>query len=421
MADPAHATPSPGTSLARAIAQTLPRNVLLLGAVSFLTDVSSEMTLTILPLFLANVLGVAPVFIGLIEGIADATASLTRIFSGWLSDRLGRRKALAVAGYGLSAVSKPVLYFASAWGLVLAVRFSDRLGKGIRTAPRDALIADSVAPQLRGLSFGFHRAADTAGAFLGLGLVALIIFLSQRGSLQLERATFQTLVLVATAPGLLAVALLAWLVREPRPVALKPQAAPPALAPRGLGRPFLGFLGVSTLFALGNSSDAFLLLRAQHVGLSALQVALLLMGFNFVYAVLATPAGALSDRLGRRGVILTGWGLYALVYLGFALAGTGWQVWALFALYGVYYALAEGTGRALVADLVPADRRGTAFGAYHFALGVTALPSSLIAGALWQVYGPPAPFYFGAALALLAALLLAAWLPRMPRTRVTQK
>lgn len=388
----------------------LTRNVILLGLVSFFTDISSEMTLTILPLFLANVLGSSTAAIGLIEGLAETTASLTKIFSGWFSDRLGKRKPLTTVGYALSAIAKPLLYFAGTWGTVLGVRFADRLGKGIRTSPRDALIADSVPAAQRGISFGFHRAADSAGAFLGLSLAAAIIFFTQRFDWQLTREAYQSLVLVGIIPAFVAVAILGLLVKEPK--AAPRTAKAPSLSLRGFDRRFKLLLLIMVLFTLGNSSDAFLILRAQNLGLSALEVVLLLVGFNLVYTLVAAPAGALSDRLGRKRLITAGWTVYGLIYLGFALAGQKWHVWLLFAAYGAYYALAEGAGKALVADIVPPEKRGTAYGVYHAAIGLAAFPASLIAGILWQGvgswagFGPSAPFYFGAALAVVAAVLL---------------
>ncbi len=389
----------------------LTRNVVVLGLVSFLNDISSEMTLTVLPLFLANVLGVRTPVIGLIEGVAETAASLTKMYAGWLSDRWGRRKRLALWGYGVSAVSKPLLYFAASWPVVALIRFADRVGKGIRTAPRDALIADSTPKAHRGLSFGFHRAMDTGGAVIGLALAALVVYLSQRGSIALSRATFQRLVLVAAVPGFLAVVLLALGVRE---VARQPSrgTAAPRLSLRGWDARFYGFLAAVVLFTLGNSADAFLLLRAQTLGIAAAWVAVLLVVQNVVYTLVATPAGALSDRWGRVRLMLVAWGVYALVYLGFALAERAWHAWVLFAVYGVYYGIAEGVGKALVADVVPVARRGTAYGLYNAAVGVTALPASVIAGVLWQGvgpwpgWGPRAPFLFGAAMAALAAAVL---------------
>ncbi len=398
--------------------RALPRNVWVVTATSFLTDISSEMIINLIPLFLANVLGVKTGVIGLIEGIAETTASLLKVFSGWLSDRLGQRKWLTVAGYGLSTVAKPFLYFANTWGWVLGVRFADRVGKGIRTAPRDALIADSIDESQRGLSFGLHRAGDTAGAFLGLLIAAGVIWATQSGGMALTRSTFQTVVLISIIPAVLAVLVLALGARDV-PVEGQPAAQAPALSLRGFDTRFKGFLFIVILFTLGNSADAFLILRAQNVGLSVLGVMGTLLTFNLVYSLVSGPAGALSDRIGRRRLIVGGWLVYGLIYLGFALAGVGWQVWALYALYGVYYGMAEGTAKALVADVVRPEQRGTAYGVYNAAVGLTAFPASFIAGLLWQGlgrwpgFGPAAPFYFGAALALVAAGLMALWLPSL--------
>jgi MFS family permease len=383
-------------------------NIWFLTIGSFLTDVSSEMLNNLIPLFLYNVLGVQTTIIGLIDGIAEATASLVKLFSGALSDRLGKRKWLTVSGYALSALSKPFLYFATTWERVLAVRFSDRFGKGIRTAPRDALLADSARSDQRGLSFGLHRAGDTAGAFIGLAIAGLIIWLTQAGAAQLERHTFQLIVLASIIPAFLAVFILAVGVKEivaPR----KEKKDQPSMAWKALEKRFRTFLIVVILFSLGNSSDSFIILRGQNRGLTVLQIIGMLMTFNAVYAILAGPLGSLSDRVGRQKLMLAGWTVYGLVYLGFALSTTGVQIWLLFGLYGVYYALTEGVAKALVADIVPQEQRGTAYGYFNAAIGFAALPASLIAGVLWQFIGPAAPFVFGAALALLAGFLLVTW------------
>ena len=397
--------------------RALPRNVWILGITSFFTDVSSEMLINLLPLFLANVLGAGTAVIGLIEGLAESTASLLKVVSGWLSDRLGRRKWLTVAGYGLSTVVKPILYLSASWSSVLGVRVADRVGKGIRTAPRDALIADSVDEGQRGLSFGLHRAMDTAGAFCGLLIATGVVWAMQAGGGVLERSTFQTVVLFSIAPAVLAVLILAFGAREvPR---RSDAAQAPSLTLKGFDPRFRGFLLILVLFTLGNSSDAFLILRAQERGLSVLAVMGALLTLNLVYTLVSGPAGMLSDRIGRRRVIVSGWLVYGLVYLGFALAGSGWQVWMLYGLYGIYYGVSEGAARALVADMVRPDQRGTAYGLFNAVVGVTALPASVLAGLLWRGlgtwggFGASAPFLFGATLALLAAALMAGWLPRL--------
>ncbi|MBU0495755.1 MAG: MFS transporter [Chloroflexi bacterium] len=397
--------------------RALPRNVWAVSITSLLTDISSEMVVNLIPLFLANVLGEKTVIIGLIEGIAETTASLLKIFSGWLSDKLGERKWLTVAGYSLSTIAKPFLYFATSWPLVLLVRFADRMGKGIRTAPRDALVADSIAEGQRGLAFGLHRAADTGGAFLGLLIAAIVIWATQAGQVNLTRETFQLVVLLSIVPAVLAVIALILLARDVPIPGIKAQA--PRLSLKGFDRRFKIFLVIVVLFTLGNSSDAFLILRAQDLGISTLGILGILLVFNFIYTVISGPAGSLSDRIGRRKLIVGGWLLYGLVYLGFALANAGWQVLLAYAVYGVYYGMVEGTAKALVADVVTPAQRGTAYGVYNAAVGLTAFPASFIAGLLWQGVGPwtgfgaSAPFLFGAGLAVLAAGLMAFWLPRL--------
>jgi MFS family permease len=392
------------------------RNIWVLSATSFLTDISSEMLINLLPLFLANVLGVRTLTIGLIEGIAETTASLIKIISGRLSDRFATRKKPAVLGYAFSTLSKPLLYWASSWVGVLFVRFTDRVGKGIRTAPRDALLADSARPSQRGLAFGLHRAADTAGAFIGLLIAALIIFSAQGKTNLLTRSTFQTVVIASIIPAVLAVFILAFGAREVVNQNTNVQQTASGFAfYKQLDRRFYYFLLVVLIFTFGNSADAFIILRAQERGLTVLQIIGVLLSFTAVYALFSSPAGALSDRIGRRKVLLTGWVLYAAVYLGLALANVGWQVWLLYAIYGLFYALTEGTAKALVADLVLAEQRGTAYGLFNGAIGLAALPASLLAGLLWQGigswsgFGPAAPFLLGALLALAAAVLFHFW------------
>lgn len=378
------------------------RPVFILGVVSFLTDVSSEMVYPLVPLFLTSVLGAPLTAVGLIEGLAEGGASLFKAGGGWLSDRLRVRRPLVFAGYALSAVAKPLLAAAYVWPVALLVRFGDRAGKGVRTAPRDALVAEVTPLKQRGRAFGFHRAADTLGAVVGPA-VAL-------GLLALFSDNFRLIFILAFIPAVAGVALVS-LVRE-RPPA--PAAAGATTSTwRELGIGFYVFLGVSLVFALGNSSDVFLLLRAKDVGLSNSEVVLSYMLFNLVYAVVAMPAGIASDRLGRRNVIGVGFAVFAAVYVGFGLAGGGAVIWPLFAVYGLHMALTEGVGRAFVADFVPSERRATALGLYQGAMGAMILLSSVIAGVLWDIVDPAAPFFLGAATALLALVALVILRPQV--------
>jgi MFS family permease len=390
----------------------LHRNVWVTSATSFLTDVSSEMVFDLLPLFLSGVLGVRTAAIGLIEGVAEAVSSFLKVGSGYLSDRIARRKWLAVVGYGISATSKPLLLLASSWAAVLGIRSLDRFGKGVRSAPRDALLAESVTPSTRGLAFGVHRAFDSAGAVAGLLIALGIVWSAQRGALALASGTFRLLVLASLVPAFAAVLVLAFGAREIRGATAR-GSRHATLSFRGLDPAFRRFLLAVGLFTLGNSSDSFLVLRASERGLSVVGVLGMLLGFNVVYTLVSAPAGRASDLFGRKRVIAAGWLFYAFLYLGFALAREASQVVALFILYGVYYGLVEGVGRAFVADLVrdPA-KLGSAYGLYHAVVGAFALPASLIAGILWQGiggfsgFGPQATFLLGAVLALMATGLL---------------
>ncbi|OJX40482.1 MAG: MFS transporter [Chloroflexi bacterium 44-23] len=394
--------------------KSLPRNVWAVSLTSFFMDISSEMVINILPLFLSNVLGVKTNVIGLIEGVAEATASILKLFSGWLSDKIGGRKWPAVIGYAISALSKPFFFFANSWGAIAGARWADRVGKGIRTAPRDALVADSIQPQQRGIAFGFHRAADTGGAMLGLMIALLVTWLAQKQSVDLSANTFHTIVLISIAPAILAVIALAIGTKDVKP---KEGVERPKFALKSLGKPFMTFMLIVSIFDLGNSSDAFLVLRAQERGLNVLGILGMLITFNLIYTLISTPAGSLSDRIGRRKLIIGGWFVYAAIYLGFGLVQTAAQVWILYAIYGLYYGLAYGTAKAMVADLVPVSMRGTAYGTYNGILGLLDFPASLIAGILWQGvgtwqgFGPSAPFFFGAGLALIAAVMMWSWKP----------
>ncbi len=393
----------------------LPRNIWAVSLTSFFMDISSEMVINILPLFLVNVLGVKTNIVGLIEGIAEATASLVKFFSGWLSDRLHSRKWLAVAGYGISALSKPFFLIASTWEMVAVVRWLDRAGKGIRTAPRDALVADSIEEKDRGLAFGFHRAADTAGALVGILIAAGIIWFAQANSQYLSEHTFQIVVLASLLPAILAVITLAFGAKE---VTVGGKRKLPKIMFKGLGKSFMIFMVIAGIFTLGNSSDAFLILRAQNSGLSVVMILVMMAVFNLVYTLISTPAGRLSDRIGRRKMIIAGWLVYAIIYFGFAFAQGSWQIFMLYVTYGFYYGLSYGSINALLADLVPAELRGTAYGSYNAMIGIIAFPASLIAGILWQGigswqgFGQSAPFFFGGTMALISVVLMLTWFPK---------
>ncbi len=353
----------------------------------------------LLPAFLTGTLKAGPAFLGLVEGLAEALAAFVKIGSGALSDRMPRRKPAVLAGYGLSSLVRPLVALATAPLHVLAVRLLDRLGKGVRSAPRDALLAEVTTADQRGRAYGFHRAMDHAGAVVGplLGSTALLVTRDPRVVFGL-----------AAIPAALAMGALAFGVREEeRGVANRP--APPARPGPSedlgaQGRPFRRYLLVLAVFTLGNSSDAFLLLRAQQVGVALAFVPLLWSFHHLVKAAASTKSGALSDRMGRRRAILAGWGVYALAYGGFALAQSPLHVFALFAAYGLFHALTEGPERALVADLSGSSGYGRAFGLYHAVTGGMLLPASLLTGLLWQVHGAGAALGLGALLAGLAAL-----------------
>ncbi|GMV99607.1 MAG: MFS transporter [Candidatus Hydrogenedentota bacterium] len=387
----------------------MPGNVWVVSATSFLTDVSSEMVFNLLPLFLANVLGAKTVTIGLVEGVAESTASLVKLASGYYSDMWRSRKWPSVAGYGISAIAKVFFLFATNWWIVAAVRWADRVGKGVRTAPRDALIADSIDIRQRGRAFGIHRAADSAGAVAGLLIAAAVIGLVSGGTAALDATAFQSVVLVSLVPALLAVVVLAAFAKE-TVNARTPNSTNPSF--KSLGRPFWAFLLAAAVFGLGNSSDAFLILRVQERGLGIIGILVLLSGFNVVNSIVSLYAGALSDRIGRFKVLACGWLAYAAIYAGFALSGSTAATCALFLIYGVYHGLTDGVTRAFLADLVNPELRGSAYGVYHGVIGIIHLPASLLAGLFWggwgewDGFGAAAPFLFGSAMALAATGLL---------------
>jgi MFS family permease len=355
----------------------------------------------ILPLFYTSVLGLSKEAVGLIEGSLMTVVSLTKIGAGYLSDWLGRRKAIAFAGYGLSAVGRFALAFAGSAAAAFGLRLTDGVGKGIKDAPRDALVASSAGSRKLGLAFGIQRTLDTLGSVVGpLATYGLLRLWGEHPD------RYREVFLIGGLVAALPLVIIGLAVRERRTPIRKQAVSLSAL--RG---PFAYFLVVMLLFTLGNSSDAFLILRAQNVGLAAALIPVAYALFNLVSALAAIPCGKLSDRIGRRRVIAYGWCVYALAYLGFALANAAWMIWALYAFYGLFYALSEGAGKAMVSELVPEETRGTAFGLYNASVGVMALPASLIAGALWQRVSPSAPFAFGAVLAALALIGLA-FVPR---------
>jgi MFS family permease len=392
-------------------ARLLPRNVLAIGLVSLLNDASSEIIYPFLPLFLAITLGASPFAIGLIEGGAESASGLLKLFSGYLSDRRGRRKGFVVFGYGLASAMRPFLGFATSWTQVLFLRLTDRVGKGLRSAPRDAMIADSARPEERGLAFGFHRAMDHAGAVIGPLIGYLILLLVAENKNAPTAGDYRTLFLVASIPAIAAVLVAAFFVRETKGrsnVDVVPaQAQPIKFTLRGFDRTFKLFLVILVLFTLSNSSDAFLLLRAREAGVSTATIPLLWAALHACKVLSSLIGGDLSDRLGRKTLIASGWLLYAAVYGGFAFVSSVGEAWALFLVYGVYFGLVEGAEKALVADLVRPQQRGTAYGLYNLAFSISVLPASLLIGALWSWRGATFAFLTSAVIGALAALLLA--------------
>ena len=393
----------------------LTRNVYVLGAVSLFTDISSEMIVPVRILFLVGVLNTPLALAGLIEGLAESATSVLKIYSGRIADRAASRKPLMVAGYGLSNLIKPVMALAGSWPVALGLILLDRAGKGVRGSPRDAVLADSTAKEYRGKAFGFHRAMDTLGAAIG----PLLTF----GILALTRGDLRQVFAWTLVPGLLSIAVLLVFLREPKRAAaaapVAAPAAPPAVTRRqalaALGSRFWLFTAIATIFALGNSSDAFVFLRTEGLEHSLEAVPLVYFGYNLVYALLATPLGSLSDRWGRLPILFGGYVAFGLVYAGWSLASQPWHAWALFLIYGIYAAATEGIGKALVTDVAPSGQRGTALGWFNGLTGLAALPANLLGGWLWSTVGPGATFVLGAWLAFVAAGLLLAWAPWLLR------
>jgi MFS family permease len=371
------------------------RNVYALSVVSFLNDVSTEMIYPLIPVFLTTILGASAGFVGAIEGAAESTASLLKLGSGWWSDRLRRRKPLVVAGYAIAAVLRPLVAVARSAIEVLMIRIGDRVGKGIRSSSRDALLADSVHPSVRGRAFGITSAADNAGALLG----PLIAF----AMLEWWHASLRTVFWLAAIPGIAAALTALVGIREMAHEASAADSKQIGLAGH-MGSRFWAFLVVIVIFTLGNSTDAFLLLRAKELGVPVALAPILWALLNAAKSVFNVPGGALSDRIGRRPTLIAGWLVYAIVYFLFARASAAWHAWALFAAYGLYFGLTEGAQLALVADVVPKERRGVAYGWYYIAIGIGALPASLLFGLIWDRFGSAAAFSVGAGLALLSAI-----------------
>lgn len=384
--------------------KNLPQNVWSLSLVSLLNDTSSEIIYPLLPTFLALALGASPFAIGAIEGIAETTASLLKLFSGYLSDRFERRKLPVFVGYALASVTRPLLSFVTSWQQVLFVRLTDRVGKGIRGAPRDALLAAEVPIEKRGLAFGFNRAADHLGAVFGpiIAFVLLSFYAADPQTPTLDE--YKKVFLVASIPVVLGLFVIAFLVKEeknPVPIANKLK-----FSLKGFDGNFKRFLIVIALFTLSNSSDAFLLLRAREAGIATELLPILWMVLHLSKFTSSIIGGSLSDKFGRKKLIFSGWILYALVYAAFAFINSPVQAWILFIIYGVYFGLTEGTEKALVADLVPSGKRGTAFGLYNLAFGITVFPASLLLGGLWNAFGSQTAFLFSALLSICAAFFL---------------
>ncbi|MCX6737476.1 MAG: MFS transporter [Candidatus Parcubacteria bacterium] len=371
------------------------KNVFVLGLVSFFNDVASEMIYPIIPIFLTSVLGAPVAIVGLIEGIAESTASVLKVISGWLSDKWQKRKPFIVAGYSFSAISKILLSLASTWPFVLIARFVDRFGKGTRTSARDALISENSENSVRGRSFGFHRALDTLGAVVGPLLALLAIhFLDNK---------FRLIFFLAFIPAFIGILLLLFFVKEKKKEINSSLAF--HFSWHEFNSAFKIFLLISFIFALGNSSDVFLILRAQNLGLSVSLVVLAYVLFNFTYAIFSIPAGIISDKIGPKKVLLIGFLLFSAVYLLFGLADSSYLLWFLFPIYGIYMALTEGVGKAYISNLISQEKAGTAFGVYQTTIGLCTFFASFIAGLLWTYIGVSAPFIFGSITALLSALL----------------
>lgn len=373
----------------------IPRNVFALGWVSFFNDLASEMIYPIVPIFLTSFLGVPVAIVGVIEGIAESTASILKVFSGWLSDRFQRRKPFVISGYSLSTLSKIILGLSYSWPFVLIARFLDRFGKGIRTSARDSLITESCPENIRGKSFGFHRALDTLGAVFGP--LAAILFLA------IFNNNIRLIFYIAFIPGLIGIILLLIFVREKKKNALC--FSDLKLKWRDVNPSFKIFLLISIIFSIGNNSDAFLILRAQNLGLAIKVTIFAYVLFNLTYALFSIPAGIIVDKIGAKRVLILGLIIFSLVYFSLGLINKSLFIWLLFPVYGIYMALTEGVGKAYISLLVPQEKSGTAFGIYQTSIGICSFFSSLIAGVMWNYINVRVPFFFGSITALISAIL----------------
>ena len=384
----------------------LPRNVLALSLVSLLNDTSSEIIYPLLPAFLALTLGASPFAIGLIEGFAESVASLLKLFSGYLSDKFNNRKVPVMIGYALAAVTRPFLAFASSWPEVLFVRVTDRVGKGIRGTPRDALIAASVPASERGFAFGFNRAADHLGAVLGPIAAFALMSIFALNSEMPTAAEYQRVFLFASVPVIIGLAVIFFFVKEDKKPEIHLRREPIKFSLKVFDGNFKRFLAVIAVFTLSNSTDAFLLLRAEQTGIHPAILPLLWMVLHLSKVGSSLIGGSLSDRIGRKKMIVAGWVVYAFVYCGFAFADAPWQSWVLFIIYGTYFGLTEGVEKALVADLVPDEHRGTAYGLYSLAFSITVFPASLLFGLIWTQFGSKPAFIISSAISIAAALFM---------------
>lgn len=377
----------------------LSRNVFFTGLVSLFMDISSEMVYPLVPLFLTGVLGTTKTTVGIIEGIAEATASILKVFSGYMSDRLGKRKLLMTIGYGISAVSRPIIAYSGTWFEVLTARFIDRFGKGIRTSPRDAIIADSTEVGSLGLAYGFHRSMDTVGAIIGPAVAFALLFFFVDN--------LRLVFLVSTIPAIIAVALIIFFIKE-RKKTKEELAHLPKLNIRQFNGPFRSYMVVIGLFSLGNFADAFLVLQAQNLGVSKELIPIIYLVYNIIYAISSVLLGALADKVGIKNVILASFVFFSLIYLGVSQATSALHIWILFPIYGIYKGMTEGTQKAYLAFLSPKEHKATAFGIYYTVSGLMLLPASIIAGYLWDNIGPGTTFLYGSAMSIVAAIIFAA-------------